>query len=35
MGKNEDDGQFSPITRAIVLFVACLLVALAIMWVGQ
>lgn len=35
MGKNEDDEQFSPITRAIVLFVACLLVALAIMWVGQ
>lgn len=34
MGKNEDE-QFSPITRAIVLFVACLLVALAIMWVGQ
>lgn len=34
MGKNEDE-QFSPLTRAIVLFVACLLVALAIIWVGQ
>lgn len=35
MGKKEDGKQFSPLTRAIVLFVACLLVALAIMWVGQ
>lgn len=34
MGKNEDE-QFSPLTRVIVLLVACLLVALAIMWVGQ